>query len=105
MSNGHGRYMELPDQPAFFEATKKSKVKNVARLLFYFLLFLSFRQRRNSRVAPKLGQAGSRSIMRCTATKYGGVPSINRALLCVFVCVFFVFYVGYYYTTVLLIIL
>eukprot|EP00904_Undaria_pinnatifida_P000900 jgi/Undpi1/10810/HiC_scaffold_3.g01339.m1 len=25
LSNGHGRYMELPDQPAFFEATKKSK--------------------------------------------------------------------------------
>lgn len=26
VSNGHGRYSELPDQPAFFEATKKSKV-------------------------------------------------------------------------------
>ncbi|CBN80189.1 similar to ATP binding protein [Ectocarpus siliculosus] len=25
LSNGHGRYSELPDQPAFFEATKKSK--------------------------------------------------------------------------------
>lgn len=25
LSNGHGRYTELPDQPAFFEATKKSK--------------------------------------------------------------------------------
>ncbi|CAM9707357.1 unnamed protein product, partial [Choristocarpus tenellus] len=25
LANGHGRYMELPDQPAFFEATKKSK--------------------------------------------------------------------------------
>lgn len=27
LANGHGRYMELPDQPAFFEATKRSKVK------------------------------------------------------------------------------
>ncbi|CAM9947398.1 unnamed protein product [Discosporangium mesarthrocarpum] len=25
LSNGHGRYMELPDQPAFFEAAKHSK--------------------------------------------------------------------------------
>merc|ERR1719502_481152 len=24
LSNGHGRYMELPDQPSFFQATKSS---------------------------------------------------------------------------------